>query len=58
VAVAVLKVIKLRQRIARIQDDYHSLLSDVFNILDITDTPSLRSVDAGAQDAAAVMEEV
>jgi len=30
----------------------------VFNILDITDTPSLRSVDAGAQDAAAVMEEV
>jgi hypothetical protein len=43
VAVAVLKVIKLRQRIARIQDDYHNLLSDVFNILDITDTPSIQA---------------
>jgi hypothetical protein len=42
VAAAVLKAIQLRQRIARIQDDYHGLLSDVFEALDITETPALR----------------
>jgi len=37
---SVLKAIQLRQRIARIEDDYHGLLSDVFDALGITDSPS------------------
>jgi hypothetical protein len=40
-AAAILHSVQLRQRIGRIADDYHCLLSDVFEILDITDTPSL-----------------
>ncbi len=51
VASAVLKAIQLRQRIARIQDDYHGLLSDVFDALDITETPAARN-DARALHAA------
>ncbi len=51
VAAAVLKAIQLRQRIARIQDDYHGLLSDVFEALDITDTPALRLQPAAREDA-------
>jgi hypothetical protein len=39
VATAVLQAIRLRQRIARIQNDFHALLSDVFDALDITETP-------------------
>jgi hypothetical protein len=50
VASAVLKAIQLRQRIARIQDDYHGLLSDVFDALDITETPAARN-DARALHA-------
>jgi hypothetical protein len=53
VAPAVLKAIQLRQRIARIQDDYHGLLSDVFEALDITETPAARLAAAGG-DAAVV----
>ena len=44
VAVAVLKAIQLRQRIARIQDDYHGLLSDIFEALNITDAPLVSGV--------------
>lgn len=42
VALAVLKAIQLRQRLARIQDDYDGLLSDVFAALDIADTPQVQ----------------
>jgi hypothetical protein len=38
-AIAVLKAVQLRQRIARIQDEYHGLLPDVFDALGITDSP-------------------
>ena len=41
VAMAVLRAIQLRQRIARIHDDYQGLVSDVFDALDMTDAPSL-----------------
>jgi hypothetical protein len=37
---SVLQALKLRQRIARITDEYHGLLSDVFEALDITDGAS------------------
>jgi hypothetical protein len=36
-ATCVLQALQLRQRIARITDEYHGLLSDVFEALDITD---------------------
>ncbi len=43
-ATTVLQALQLRQRIARITDEYHSLLSDVFEALDITE-------NAGAETA-------
>jgi hypothetical protein len=36
-ATCVLQALQLRQRISRISDEYHGLLSDVFEALDITD---------------------
>lgn len=36
-ATTVLQTVQLRQRIARVTDEYHGLLSDVFEALDITD---------------------
>jgi len=36
-AIAVLQLVQLRQRIARITEEYHGLLSDVFEVLDIAD---------------------
>jgi len=36
-AMSVLQAVQLRQRIARIHDEYQGLLSDVFEALDITD---------------------
>jgi hypothetical protein len=54
VASAVLKAIQLRQRIARIQDDYHGLLSDVFDALDITDTPAATQAPSCDDRAGAV----
>jgi hypothetical protein len=36
-AVSILQAVQLRQRIARIRDDYQGLLSEVFEALDITD---------------------
>jgi hypothetical protein len=33
----VLQAVQLRQRIARIGDEFHSLLSDVFEVLDVTE---------------------
>jgi hypothetical protein len=34
---AILQAVQLRQCISRIEDDYRSLLSDIFEVLDITD---------------------
>jgi hypothetical protein len=51
-AAAILHSVQLRQRIGRIADDYHCLLSDVFEILDITDQPSLPHTDAGPNPGA------
>jgi hypothetical protein len=42
-ALAVLQAVQLRQRIARITEEYYSLLSDVFEVLDITDMPVPRN---------------
>ena len=39
-AAAVLHAVQLRQRIARIGEEFHSLLSDVFEVLDVTDRVS------------------
>jgi hypothetical protein len=51
-AVSVLQAVQLRQRIARINDDYQGLLSEVFEALDITtaETQPARPVCADAQD--------
>jgi hypothetical protein len=44
---AVLQAVQLRQRISRIEDDYRSLLSDIFEVLDMTDSnPSEALADA------------
>jgi hypothetical protein len=37
-ATAVLHAVQLRQRIARIGDEFHSLLSDVFEVMDVTES--------------------
>jgi hypothetical protein len=42
-ATTVLQAVQLRQRLARIADEYHSLLSDVFEALDITEGADARA---------------
>jgi hypothetical protein len=46
---AVLQAVQLRQRLSRITDEYQGLLSDVFEALDITDSPSADSVPGHSQ---------
>jgi hypothetical protein len=50
-ATTVLQAVQLRQRLARIADEYHSLLSDVFEALDITEAAGA-DADARAEQAA------
>ena len=49
-AQAVLQGLQLRQRVARITDDFQSLLSDVFELLDVTE-PVPQSTDVGQPSA-------
>jgi hypothetical protein len=53
-ATTVLQAVQLRQRLARITDEYHSLLSDVFEALDITESAGAEAlVRADNAEAAA-----
>jgi hypothetical protein len=48
-ASTVLLAVQLRQRIARITDEYHGLLSDVFEALDITEAAGAAALDETTQ---------